>query len=497
MTSLASPLPEVRPDGRNLLPLKLAITIGLTALADWLFYAQRVGISMALFAVVLFAASWLGNTIGFDRRRLMTAAVVLLVGLIPAVEDLNAMSLLFVVAALGFSVSILTNPDLKRLFLDRFGAFRDLFLIGPFRLIADVVRMLSVWDFTGGFAMWFVPITCGAVFVLLFASANPLIEKWIEMLDLTEALSHINLVRTLFWAFVLSLVWPFVHVRSRRRKERAPAAPQPVADNAEAPSDFPSIFGADAILRSLILFNVLFAVQTVLDAVYLWGNAALPSDISYAAYAHRGAYPLIVTALLAAGFVLAAMRPGGPAAKSAIIRPLVYLWVGQNLLLVISSMLRLYRYVEIYMLTGWRIAALVWMLLVAIGLVLIVTRIILEQSNGWLVRMNLISLTATLYLCSLVNFAAIIADYNVTHSREASGKGVNLDTHYLYELGPQALPALDRARLLPLVTIRACGRDRLMAEQAADMASWRSWGFRSWRLQRWLDSHQDKPAAAG
>src|SRR6202012_4820594 len=108
--------------------------------------------------------------------------------------------------------------------------------------------------------------------------------------------------------------------------------------------------------RSVFLFNLLFAVQTLLDAIYLWGDAKLPGGISYADYAHRGAYPLIVTALLAAGFVLAAMRSAGPASKSAIIRPLVYLWTGQNLLLVISSMLRLYRYIEIYMLTGWRVA---------------------------------------------------------------------------------------------------------------------------------------------
>jgi hypothetical protein len=497
MTSLASPLPEVRYQPRNLLPLKLAITIALVALADWLFYLQHIGLSMALFAVALFAASWLGNMIAFDRRRMVMAIMALMVGLIPAVEDLNALSILFIVAGIGFSVSILTNPDLKRLFLDRFGAFRDLFLIGPFRLPVDVVRMLDVRDLTTGIAMWFVPVVFGLLFVLLFASANPLIEKWVSLLNPGDWAANLDLTRTVFWLLVLLTVWPFVHVRWRRRKERASAAPQPIADNAEPASDFPGLFSADAILRSLILFNLLFAVQTLLDVVYLWGNAKLPDGISYADYAHRGAYPLIVTALLAGGFVLAAMRSGGPGAKSAIIRPLVYLWTGQNVLLVISSMLRLYRYVEIYMLTGWRIAALVWMLLVAIGLVLIVARIVLGQSNGWLVRMNLISLTATLYLCSLVNFPAIMADYNVTHSKEASGKGVNLDTSYLYSLGPQALPALDRARLLPMVTIHDCGRNRLLATQAADMASWRSWGFRSWRLQRWLDSHRDKQAAAG
>ena len=66
--------------------------------------------------------------------------------------------------------------------------------------------------------------------------------------------------------------------------------------------------------------------------VYLWGNAPC-AGINYASYAHRGAYPLIVTALLAAGFVLPAMKPGGPAEKSTVIRPLVYFWVAQNVLL--------------------------------------------------------------------------------------------------------------------------------------------------------------------
>lgn len=75
----------------------------------------------------------------------------------------------------------------------------------------------------------------------------------------------------------------------------APAAlPAPQAKLAEA------LFGRAALLRALVVFNAIFAVQTLLDAAYLWGGVALPDGLSYAAYAHRGAYPLIVTALLAA-----------------------------------------------------------------------------------------------------------------------------------------------------------------------------------------------------
>jgi len=494
MTSFAPPLFEFPLATRISPPVKLAIAIGLAALADLLFWSHRIGLSMVLFAALLFAAALLANHVWSDRRRTLIAAMIVIAGLIPAVEDLNFLSLLFAIGSVGIGIAVASNPGFSKI-TDGLRAFLDLFLVGPFRIIGDVVRMTNIRAIETGFALWFVPLVFGAIFVFLFASANPLIARWLSVLNLRELSDQINLARTLFWIFLLSTVWPFLHVRWRSWTMHKAVTPPPLPQTSEpAPaSDLPGFFGADAILRSLILFNVLFAIQTVLDLVFLWGNAKLPDGISYADYAHRGAYPLIVTALLAAGFVLAAMRPGGPAQTSAILRPLVYLWVGQNVMLVISSMLRLYRYMEIYLLTGWRIAALVWMLLVAIGLVLIVARIILEQSNGWLARMNLIGLLATLYVCSLVNFDAIIADYNVTHSKEASGKGVNLDLNYLYTLGPQALPALARAAQLPGITVRDCGRGRLVSNQEADMASWRSWGFRSWRLQRWLDAHPDTP----
>jgi hypothetical protein len=504
MTSFAPPLFEFPLTTRVSPPIKLVIAIALAALADVLFWHQRIGLSMVLFAALVFAAALLANRAWSDQRRTVIAAMIVIAGLVPTVEDLNFLSFLFATGSVGIGIAVASNPGFSKI-TDGLRAFLDLFLVGPFRIIGDVVRMTNIRALETGFTLWFVPLVFGAVFVFLFASANPLIARWLSVLNLRELSDQINLARTLFWIFLLSTVWPFTHVRWRSWTLRNAAAPPPLpADPTEqaaeppAPaSDLPSLFGADAILRSLILFNVLFAFQTALDLVFLWGNAKLPDGISYADYAHRGAYPLIVTALLAAGFVLAAMRPGGPAQTSAIIRPLVYVWVGQNVLLVISSMLRLYRYMEIYLLTGWRIAALVWMLLVVVGLVLIVARIILEQSNGWLVRMNLIGLLATLYVCALVNFDAIIADYNVTHSKEAAGKGVNLDLNYLSTLGPQALPALQRAALLPGITPRECGRSRLLSNQAADMASWRSWGFRSWRLQRWLDAHPHTPSTAG
>ena len=125
--------------------------------------------------------------------------------------------------------------------------------------------------------------------------------------------------------------------------------------------------------------------------------------------------------------------------------PAAGLSLGRAKRLLVSSILRLDLYVQIYLLTYWRVAAFIWMGLVAIGLLLIVARIVLNRSNEWLIRANLITLTATLYTCSLINLAPMIAQYNVRHGWEASGKGSAIDMNYLFRLGPQALPAIDRA----------------------------------------------------
>lgn len=497
MTSLASTIAaDIQPIRHSSIPTKAGLALALAALADWLFYGERIGLSLSLFAIAIAAVSVLFNHAALDLRRALTSAAILVAGLVPAVEELNPLSFLILIAALLMALLLATNPETTGL-VERARALRNFVLLGPFRFFPDVLQIFNMSAFTRGIALWLLPMALGTVFVALFAAANPVIEQWVSLLNPTIILDHISIPRVLFWTMMLALVWPFIHVRWRRKAVITAVAadvaePEPLAPI--VPAEF---LGPSTILRSLILFNLLFAAQSVLDGLYLWGHVALPANMTYAAYAHRGAYPLIATALLAAAFVLIAMRPGGPAEKSNVIRPLVYLWVGQNVLLVASSILRLDLYVDIYMLTYWRIAAFIWMGLVALGLVLIVARIALNRSNRWLVGANLIALTIVLYSCSLVNFDAFIANYNVAHSQEMTGKGRQIDFNYLFALGPQALPAIDRAIALldrideaQHVSHRGAlvpRRNGLVEPQRRDLA-WRIWGLRSWRLQRRLDA---------
>jgi len=496
MTSLASTIAaDLQPIRPSSIPAKVGLALILAALADWLFYSQQIGLSLTLFAIATACVSMLFNHATMDLRRAMIGGSILVAGLVPAVEEVNTLSFLILLASLTIALLLATSPETTGL-AERARALRNLFLLGPFRFFRDALQIFNISGFTRGIALWLMPAVLSTVFVALFGAANPVIEQWVFLLNPKLIFDYVSIPRVLFWTMMLALVWPFIHLRWRRRTIVSTIvgdSPVPLPRPSQVSAQF---LGPSSILRSLILFNLLFAAQSILDGIYLWGHVALPANLTYAAYAHRGAYPLIATALLAAAFVLVAMRPGGPAEKSRIIRPLVYLWVGQNVLLVASAILRLDLYVDIYMLTYWRIAAFIWMGLVALGLILIVARIVLDRSNQWLVGANLIALTIALYGCSLVNFDAFIADYNLSHSSEISGKGLNIDANYLLTLGPQALPALDKLIAhRPGDNCLVSRRDRLVEVHRQDLA-WRSWSFRNWRLQRRLDALA-KPRPAG
>jgi len=357
----------------------LAASLALVLLADRLFYDHDAGISIPIFLTALSACAVFANRFDIHRQNAVAATFVLAVALLPLVEDASIVSLLF--GATGSAIFVLMiGGEWRGPLAARVGSALLLYVRGPVQLVSDALRLRKLAVRSGmatlslaGLASWIIPILLCGAFLLLFASANPLID-----------------------------------------------------------------------------------------------------------------------------------------ASLSFTRALVFAWIGQNILLVISSILRLDLYVAAYSLTLLRAYAFVWMLLVAAGLALIVLRIAFSRSNAWLVRANLAAATIALYASCLINFPAVVASYNVDHCREISGEGTALDLAYLVSLGPQAIPAIDRYLAQEIgateeaTTYRVPMRAerhrlgwsrRVMAEaEIAARQDWRAWTFRDERLWRYL---QRKPEAPG
>ena len=316
--------------------------------------------------------------------------------------------------------------------------------------------------------MLIVPVIGGAIFFALFAAANPLIEHALSGLVLPDPW-------TLAWRMALGIATSILVWASLRPAAGATRIAS-VRWNAGMAAFAP---GTATLALSLVTFNAIFAIENGLDIAFLWSGAALPGRVTMADYAHRGAYSLIVTALLAGLFVIVALRPGGPAGASVAVRRLVALWIAQNLLLVASSMLRTIDYVDAYGMTVWRLSALIWMALVAIGLALIGWRVWRRRSARWLINANALAATVILALASVIDLGASAAAWNARVARAKGMAGPPLDLCYMARLGSSAL--------VPLADLEAHAaspvlRDRLaylrwqtQSQTAIDQHDWRSW----------------------
>lgn len=490
------------PRWRGAWSFRLALAIAAAVIADCLFAGDvEPGATMGVFALAVLAALALCRSrsrTGLAEIAAWSAGLLMAFALI---DEPNPLAFVLAWCA-GMTLSLLRSRAVSdggtwlravaaRSFLLWFAPIADLPWLARARRRRQPRSVLPLLQQCA------IPVALGITFLILFTAANPLLDKLMSALDLASLTPDLDPIRAFTWFAASGLVYGLIRYRRRSRRPHmiivatlgahgAPAAhgvaERPGLAKARTPASW---LTPDSVAWSLIIFNLLFAFQNLSDIAFLWGGAALPDGFTFADYAHRGAYPLILTALLAAGFVLVALRNGSETAADRRVRWLVLGWIGQNAFLVLSAMLRTLDYVEAYSLTLLRLSAMIWMGLVAIGLVLVIVRVALGRSNRWLIDANIIAGLAVLGGCALADLSRIVADYNVRHCAEVGGAGVRLDFWYLDQLGPSAMPAfvwLQENAPDPFIKQAAGQRFRdLLLRLDYQQSNWRSWTFRGHR----------------
>ena len=483
-------MPAIRRD--HSFQIKSFLALIVVVLADWLLYETHpaLGMNLGLFVLALvLAAVASSQAVRADRRSWGLAAAALAMALLQ-IETLSFMAWILGWAALMAAV---LSPraaafDGATAWAQRLIAAGFVAWVKPVLDLRRLIRMapgLKVARLGPIVTLLVVPVFGGLVFLTLFTAANPVIETTLEHL----AWPDVDLWRVLFWTLALIASWAVLRPSHLARPLSAPVRAWE-----------PMVSGASLIL-SLVVFNGVFALQNVLDLAFLWSGASLPAGVTLAGYAHRGAYVLIGSSLLAGLFVLVTLDPKSGMARLGLVRALVILWVGQNVFLVASCILRTWDYVEAYCLTALRIAALAWMGLVAVGLVLTVWRLMRGKSSTWLINANVAAAIAVIAVCSVVDLNAVAAAWNVDHASDTGGTGAALDVCYLARLGPSSLVSLAELGQRP---INADLRSRVAfvvrrneGRLASNQSHWRSWTFRGMRRldrvhaltagQTWMD----------
>lgn len=475
-------LSKLRWDGAFV--LKLGLTALIVLLGNYVFWEQQQvtgvqGIFMLGLCAALAAAR---PAVRKDKRALVALALAALYACAQLWDpSLLAFALFWV--AIGFATLL---PGTAR-FDDGWRWFQRLFvhlfksLFGPLIDLAILSRVRRKRPgrpvgLRRGISLLVLPLLGSLVFLWLFAAANPVIERWLASVTPPD-FDWMIVPHLIVLGFFALITWGVLRPRPPRRTFGT--------FDGSGDLSIPG-FSLASVTLSLVAFNALFALQNLMDLAYLSGLAELPKGIVLSEYAHRGAYPLVATALLAALFVLVALRPGSSTAQSPLARGLVTLWIAQNLVLVASAAWRTWDYVVSYDLTILRISALLWMALIATGLALVLYRMLKEKSASWLINANLVTSGLLLTVVCFVDLGAVAAQWNVRHAREIDGKGAGMDLCYLSQLGDSALlPLLELdQRRLPGEFGERVNRVRLMSQnRAANMATGGFWSLSNqWRL---------------
>lgn len=99
-----------------------------------------------------------------------------------------------------------------------------------------------------------------------------------------------------------------------------------------------------------------------------------------------------------------------------LLRWLMLLWLCQTLALVVASLWRLEAYVDVYGLTRLRVAAYIWMGLVAAGLGIVFGQIRRDKPAAWMLLRSGALGAVVIYGMAFINIDGLIATYNLTRA---------------------------------------------------------------------------------
>jgi len=433
--------PTIIKSGRSTL-LLFAAAILLGFISVLLFYENNPGLNVPIFAVaiiatVIFIARSETRTIVKSEYILLTLAflfsTMVFVRESPLLSFFNIVGsfLLFLLVAVSFTgkkISWYALEDFVKV------VFTPLFFLKPF---FDAIASLPIFTGKSRDDVKRKEIIRGVVFAgivvvvfsFLFASADLVFRGFVENIFSFE-IDPTLIQRGIMWAFVGAFFLGAFGYAFRTTN----------LENGEGKGGLNRFFGALEMKIVLGSMAVLFLGFIILQLTYLFGGESqlLSSGFTYAEYARRGFFELVLVAVLSALIILFTERC--VVQKESQHLDSFKLLSGGIVLLVVlilaSAFFRLSLYEAAYGFSTIRLYSYAFMIWIGVALVLLASHIFSgDKPQKFAIRV-FASVVLLLFVMNVINPDAFIARQNIARFEE-TGK---LDMSYLVSLSNDALP---------------------------------------------------------
>jgi hypothetical protein len=455
---------------------------------SYLFFEQTAGINFLLFTilltVILLIRDW---TLIFNNSWIIAAAG----SFITAGCIVYYNSTLAVIANI-FSLSLMGSFTMNKgssLILAALYSLYSYLSVLPFMCFDMVERMKTKVSDNNSFSIRLliilIPIVISTIFFLMYREASPLFKDFTRNINL----DFLTWDLTLFTIGGLMLLYAFYYHRRIKYLfiKDMQASNELLEEQVNKKSfllnlmDVPAENLSGVVLLGLLNFLVL--TVNILDINYIWISHQLPVGLNFSEFVHQGIGMLITSIITAILIILYYFRGSQNFfQKNLTLKILAYLWIIQNLILVLSTAVRNQLYINEFSLTYKRIGVYVYLVLCIAGLATTLVKILRTRSNWFLFRKNGWAFYSVLVLSCLFNWDLIITRFNINYSK-------NLDSYYLFNLSPSSLPDLWRLHNSEsnILDEKILEQKTYEFESKWQESEWQSWNYENWKIKKELE----------
>lgn len=410
---------------------------------DLFFYDRTLGISYPIFMIIILAAAALafaGKYGDISKISWIWVLPVLLLSATFAIYSNQVLKILnfIVIPYLAIMTISLVSGTNRANWADiRFLAdfYKRIFV--PFRYIhMPFVTFFRTTDGKGSSSRRVLPrIAIGilvsvpvlAVIIWLLSSADVVFRDLFVNIPISKIIKHFFVILAVT-VYAACFYWAVIKAFDSKKK--------PLYE----PVSWTRFLDPVVLLTVLFLLNVVYTVFSVIQFTYLFGGESfmLPSSYTYAEYARKGFFELVVVAVINFIIILITVLLVKKQNKKIDITGsvLLTLLAGFTFVMLASAFYRMLLYEQAYGFTYLRIFVQVFMVLLFF---LFIANIVFIWNHGMPVIKTYFIITLAVYIMlNLANVDMIIASNNIHRYRETG----QIDMEYIKGLSYDAVPEI-------------------------------------------------------
>jgi len=322
-----------------------------------------------------------------------------------------------------------------------------------------------------------------AIIIWLLSSADIIFKDLFLNIPISKIIKHFLLI-FIVTIYATSFLWALAKASEEEEKPKY------------GKIKWALFFDPVILLTILALVNVIYAIFSVIQFTYLFGGSSfvMPSSYTYAEYARRGFFELVVVSVINFGILIFGKTFVKKDNKKIYVAIKIFLTllVIFTLVLLVSAFYRMLVYEQAYGFTYLRIFVQTFMIMLFF---LSIANIIYIWKPDFPVIKSYFIISLAIYI--IMNFAnvdVIIAENNINRYFESG----QIDTNYLKTLSYDAVPVMERLLTSDKYSseseeTRITGEVMEYYEQEKseleDQKDWQSFNISRYRAEKLIDKY--------